>query len=76
MTATQGLIQALLVLTCCFSICSAIPGASVIYSYFPTKGSLAGGTILTILGGGFQRDNVSGVYDYEDIQADVPGPLS
>ena len=42
--------------------CAAIPGQAVIYSISPTAGSVNGGTRLTILGAGFQRDNVTGVY--------------
>jgi hypothetical protein len=39
----------------------ALPGQAVIYSISPTAGSLNGGTRLTILGAGFQRDNITGV---------------
>jgi hypothetical protein len=39
----------------------AIPGDSVIFSVFPRRGSLYGGTELTILGANFQRENISGL---------------
>ena len=40
----------------------ANPGGAVIYSLFPIYGSLGGNTEITILGAGFQRTNLSGMY--------------
>ena len=44
-----------------FVPCAAKPGDSVIFSIFPSQGSLKGGTLLTVLGANFQRRNISGV---------------
>ena len=55
--------QVSLAIFLCISMPSlANPGGAVIYSLFPIYGSLGGNTEITILGAGFQRTNLSGMY--------------